>query len=87
MSRMVNVGIAQLGPINMVNVHADGYVGKAADETVGRLRMMGLRTALRTTSAGRADPAHCVVGAVTPAGEVAIGTLVTVACTPDGKTR
>jgi serine/threonine protein kinase len=80
-------GLAQLGPINMVNVHADGYVGKAADQTVGRLRMMGLRTALRTTSAGRADPAHCVVGAVTPAGEVAIGTLVTVTCTPDGKTR
>jgi serine/threonine protein kinase len=80
-------GLAQLGPINMVNVHAAGYVGRAADKTVGQLHTMGLRTALRTTSAGRADPAHCVVGAVTPAGEVAIGTLVTVTCTPDGKTR
>jgi serine/threonine-protein kinase len=80
-------GLAHLGPISTVTVREEGYVGTAADQTVARLRMLGLRTALRTTSAGRADPTHCVVGAVTPTGDVAIGTLVTVTCTPDGKTR
>jgi serine/threonine-protein kinase len=80
-------GLAQLGPISTVTVRAEGYVGRAADQAVTQLRTLGLRTALRTTSAGRADPTHCVVGAVTPTGDVAIGTLVTVTCTPDGKTR
>jgi hypothetical protein len=48
---------------------------------------LGLLATLRTTSAGRADPAHCVVTEVTPSGDVAIGTEVTIGCTTDGKAR
>jgi serine/threonine-protein kinase len=80
-------GLAELGPIGTVAVHAGGYVGKGADLATTQLRTLGLRTTLRTTSAGRADPTHCVVGAVTPTGDVAVGTVVTVTCTPEGKAR
>jgi serine/threonine-protein kinase len=74
-------------PIGTVAVHAGGYVGKDAAMAVTQLSTLGLRTTLRTTSAGRADPTHCVVGAVTPTGDVTIGTVVTVTCTPEGKAR
>jgi tRNA A-37 threonylcarbamoyl transferase component Bud32 len=83
-------GVVRLGPAGTVGtVTLDGrtYVGGQADEVVGRLRELGLRTTLRTTTEGTPDPARCVVGAVTPTGAVVIGTLVTVTCTPDGNTR
>ncbi|HEX5407705.1 MAG TPA: protein kinase [Pseudonocardiaceae bacterium] len=76
-----------LAPIGTAAVHARGYVGKGADVAMTQLRTLGLRTTLRTTSAGRADPTHCVVGAVTPTGDVTIGTVVTVTCTPEGRAR
>jgi serine/threonine protein kinase len=82
-----SAGLAELGPMGTVTIHAGGYVGKGADQAVNQLRTLGLRTTLRTTSAGRADPTHCVVGAVTPTGAVALGTVVTVTCTPAGRTR
>ncbi len=80
-------GLAQLGPISTVPVRAQDYVGVAADRTERQLGSLGLRTALRTTPAGRADPAHCVVTGVTPSGDVAIGNVVTIECTADGTTR
>lgn len=80
-------GLGQLGPISTVPVRASDYVGAEADRTEHQLDSLGLRTTLRTTSAGRADPAHCVVNGVTPSGDVAIGTVVTVDCTPEGTTR
>ena len=80
-------GLAQLGPISTVPVRAGDYVGLAADRTERQLGSLGLRTALRTTPAGQADPAHCVVTGVTPSGDVAIGNVVTIDCTADGTTR
>lgn len=80
-------GLARLGPISTVPVRESDYVGEDAGTTERRLHSLGLRTTLRTTATGRADPAHCVVTAVTPNGGVAIGTDVSVACTANGKTR
>lgn len=83
-------GVLRLGPagaVGAVTVSAKAYVGGRADTVVGQLRKMGLRTTVRSTTGGTPDPARCVVGAVTPTGHVAIGTVVTVTCTPDGNTR
>jgi serine/threonine-protein kinase len=83
-------GVLRLGPagaVGSVSVSAKAYVGGRADTVVGQLRKLGLRTAVRTATGGTADPARCVVGAVTPTGHVAIGTVVTVTCTPDGNAR
>ena len=75
------------GPIGTVSVQAHQYLGQPADRTEAELRELGLRTTLRATSAGPVDPTRCGVDAVTPAGNVAIGTLVSVTCTPAGNTR
>jgi hypothetical protein len=80
-------GLAQLGPISTVPVRAEDYVGADADRTERQLSSLGLRTTLRTTSAGLADPTHCVVTGLTPSGDVAIGAVVSITCTPDGSTR
>jgi serine/threonine-protein kinase len=76
-----------VGSIGTVALNSGTYVGEQAVTAVGRLKELGLRTTLRSTTAGAPDPARCVVGAVAPTGDVAIGTLVTVTCTPDGNTR
>jgi eukaryotic-like serine/threonine-protein kinase len=64
------------------------YRGEHADTAVGQLTGLGLRTSLTTTFSGPpAKASTCVVDAVTPSGELAIGTVVTVTCTPEGNTR
>jgi serine/threonine-protein kinase len=79
--------LGKAGEIGTVTVRPDDYVGKAADQVTTRLGRLGLRTTLHTTPTGRADPAHCVVDAVTPAGQVTIGTPVTVTCEPARRSR
>ncbi len=78
---------AAIAPIGTVSVGAHQYLGQAADRIEAELRQWGLRTTLRATSGAVIDPTTCGVTAVTPAGNVAIGTLVTVTCTPAGNTR
>jgi serine/threonine-protein kinase len=80
--------VAAVGtPIGTVSVQAHDYVGQPADRTTNQLRKLGLRTTLKATSTGPVDLTTCGVDAVTPIGNVAIGTLVTVTCTPTGNTR
>jgi serine/threonine-protein kinase len=80
-------GLAHIGPVDTVSVHDNNYVGESADRATAQLHTLGLRTTLSTSAAGRADPAHCAVGSVTPTGDLPIGTAVTVACTAGGGTR
>ena len=81
-------GLAQLGPSQYrYRCGPRDYLGADADRTERQPGSLGLRTTVQTTSAGRADPAHCVVTGVTPSGDVAIGTVVTIDCTPRGTTR
>jgi serine/threonine-protein kinase len=70
-----------------VIVRATGYVGMTADQATAQLHALGLRTSLHTASAEAGDATHCVVGAVTPTGDLPIGSLVVVTCTPIGRTR
>lgn len=80
-----------LGPArgsDTVVVEPGTYRGERADTAVGQLTGLGLRTSLTTTFSGPpTTPGTCVVDAVTPSGAVAIGTVVTVTCTPEGNTR